>query len=66
MFAILAAAGDIGNSIGPWLMGLITDHAQNTSLALWFRDWLSLSGEAKPHIPRRSPSTLGSASPFSI
>ena len=45
MFAILAAAGDIGNSIGPWLMGLITDHAQNTSLALWFRDWLSLSGE---------------------
>lgn len=27
MFAILAAGGDIGASIGPWMMGMVTEHA---------------------------------------
>lgn len=28
MFALLAAAGDTGASIGPWVIGLISDHAE--------------------------------------
>ena len=27
LFAILAAGGDIGASIGPWMMGVVTEHA---------------------------------------
>jgi len=34
MFAILAAAGDIGGSVGPWLMGVISDNAQSWGMTL--------------------------------
>ncbi len=43
MFAILAAAGDIGGSAGPWMMGLIADHSGGTSLAGWMSGWLAIS-----------------------
>lgn len=29
MFAIMAAGGDVGASVGPWLVGLVTDHVPN-------------------------------------
>lgn len=31
MFAILALCGDLGCSAGPWLTGLVSDAAQNSS-----------------------------------
>ncbi len=34
MFAILAAAGDIGGSVGPWLMGVISDNARSWGMEL--------------------------------
>ena len=35
MFAILAAAGDIGGAFGPWLTGILVDNTQGTALADW-------------------------------
>ena len=35
LLAMLAAAGDIGASVGPWLTGLIADHSAGTVLASW-------------------------------
>lgn len=32
MFAILAAAGDTGAAVGPWLLGLVTDHVEKIPL----------------------------------
>lgn len=35
MFAILAAAGDIGGAFGPWLMGVIVDGSQGSGVGAW-------------------------------
>lgn len=35
MFAILAAAGDIGGAFGPWLTGVIVDASQGSGLGAW-------------------------------
>lgn len=45
MFAILAAAGDIGGSFGPWLMGIIVDNTQASGPAGWFMNLLNVSPE---------------------
>lgn len=45
MFALLAAAGDLGASFGPWLTGIITDTSQSSSLATSFSTALSITPE---------------------
>lgn len=45
MFAILAAAGDIGAGFGPWLMGIVTDNAQNNSITTFFVNLLNVTPE---------------------
>jgi MFS family permease len=41
LFAILAAGGDIGASIGPWSVGFITDQSQQFA---WFHQLAKLTG----------------------
>lgn len=45
MFAILAAAGDIGGAFAPWLTGMIVDYTATSPVAVGLSNWLSVSGE---------------------
>lgn len=45
MFAILAAAGDIGAGFGPWLMGIITDNSSSSGVVSFFTSWLNITAE---------------------
>lgn len=45
MFALLAAAGDIGASFGPWLTGIITDTTQSSELAAFISGAISVTPE---------------------
>ncbi len=45
MFAILAAAGDIGAAFGPWVTGIVVDQNLNSQLAQDFSTYLSVSTE---------------------
>jgi fucose permease len=52
MFAILAAGGDIGASIGPWIMGMIAEHAPRL-------DALTALGENLGLVPEQLGLRLG-------
>lgn len=45
MFALLAAAGDVGAGLGPWFTGWVVDHAIDTAAALRLEQWLGIGGE---------------------
>ena len=45
MFAILAASGDIGAGLGPWLTGMIVDGSSNSFIAKSLKGLLSISTE---------------------
>lgn len=45
MFAILAAAGDIGGAFAPWITGIITDYTRQSSVTLKLSKMLSVSSE---------------------
>lgn len=45
MFAILAAGGDIGASIGPWMVGMVTEHGPKLGGLAGLGVSLGLSGE---------------------
>ncbi len=45
MFAILAASGDIGGSLGPWLVGVVTDQAPQLSAVAGLAASLNLTHE---------------------
>ncbi|MHB1456344.1 MAG: MFS transporter [Armatimonadota bacterium] len=43
MFAILAAAGDIGAGVGPWLTGLVIDRSGDSFVTGYLREILNIS-----------------------
>ncbi|MFZ2539266.1 MAG: MFS transporter [Oscillospiraceae bacterium] len=45
MFAILAAAGDIGGAFAPWLTGVIVDYTGESPVTIALSNVLSVSGE---------------------
>lgn len=45
MFAILAAAGDIGAAFGPWLTGEVVDSVSGTSFVAMLSDTLKITNE---------------------
>ena len=45
LFAILAASGDIGAAIGPWLTGETVDGLMNSQFITSFAQWLGTSSE---------------------
>jgi len=45
MFAILAAAGDIGAAIGPWSTGMIIDFSKNSKIVAFISTFLNISTE---------------------
>ncbi len=45
MFAILAAAGDIGGAFAPWLTGMIVDYTRESPVTNALSNMLSVSGE---------------------
>ena len=45
MFAILAAAGDIGAAFGPWMTGMVVDYAQGSVATATLSNLFSVSSE---------------------
>ncbi|MEG0693903.1 MAG: MFS transporter [Oscillospiraceae bacterium] len=45
LFAILAAAGDIGAAFGPWLTGMIVDYTEESAVTVAMANMFSVSGE---------------------
>lgn len=61
LFAILAAGGDIGASIGPWSVGFITDKSQQLS---WFLPLAKLTGLSPEQLGLRTGIFSAALFPF--
>ena len=60
LFAFLAAGGDIGASVGPWLVGVISDHAIGIS---WLADIAQRAGLNQAQLGMRAGILVGAIFP---